>query len=112
MWQKDKGEYHLLLNYSSETQDGSFRATACEGLIQSKKKNQSLFPLHGEGCVICEGVWRLVFTSVDDAKTTLKHTENLTVMRRALELTKSVTLKKAIEARVRKLEKEASHASI
>jgi hypothetical protein len=106
MWQKEKGKLHLLLNHSSAVLDGRFFQTACGELVQSRKDKQKLFPDHiADCCVVCTGVWRLTFTSVDDAKGTLRLTTNLTVLRRSLEITTSVTLKKMLQARIHKLEK-------
>jgi len=106
MWQKYKGQWHLLLNHSSDMQDGRFLETACGDQIQSKRKNQNVFN-SGENCKVCIGVWHLVFTSNADAITTLKNSFDLVVLRRSLWLTRSSTLKKAIGARIRKLEKDA-----
>jgi len=44
---------------------------------------------------------------VSDAKNNLKDMNNLRGLRRALELSKSVTLTKAIEIRIRQIEKAA-----
>lgn len=107
MWQKNKRKYHLLLNYSSETREGSFRRTACGDQIQSKKKNQSLFPVHGEGCAICEGVWHLAFTSTADAMGSLKNETNIKVLENAAIITRSTTLLRAINARISKIKKNA-----
>lgn len=110
MWQKNKGKYHLLLNYSNETHDGSYRQVACGDLLRSKKKNQSVFLPLGEDCVICKGVWHLAFTSTADAMTTLRNETNIKVLNQAAIITKSTTLLKAIHARIRKIEKDAVNA--
>lgn len=107
MWQKNKSKYHLLLNYSNETRDGSFCQVACGDQLQSKKKKQSVFLPRGEECPICKGVWHLAFTSTADAMITLKNETNIKVLNQAAIITKSTTLLKAINARIRKIEKDA-----
>jgi hypothetical protein len=105
MWQKEKGKYHLLLNFSESVIDGRFLQTACNDLLQVQRNKQAEWVSDGR-CIICEGVWRLICTSVDDAKQTLKDTDDLRVLQRALNLSKSVTLIKAIQARMNRLERE------
>lgn len=106
MWQKDKGKLHLLLQHSSDVAEGRFLQTACGDQVQVRKDKQQSFPNHiADCCVVCTGVWRLVCTSVDDAKGTLNHATNMAVLRRSFEITGSITLKKLIGARIRKLEK-------
>ncbi len=107
MWQKNKGKFHLILNHQIDKEDGRFIAIACNDLIQSKKKNQISYPMSVVTCEICTCVWRTVYTSVSDAKNNLKDINNLRALRRALELSRSVTLTKAIEVRIRKIEKDA-----
>ncbi len=104
MWQKEKGKWHLLLNHSADLQDGRFLQTACGNQIQVKRKSQNVFAL-GENCSVCMGVWHIVFTSVAEAKTTLKTTTNLDVLNRSLELTKSISLMNAIVSRINKIKK-------
>ena len=106
MWQKNEGKLHLLLNHRSDVAEGRYLQTACGDQGQVRKDKQQLFPAHiADCCVVCTGVWRLVCTSVDDAKGTLSYTTNMTVLRKSLEITTSVTLKKMLQARIRKLEK-------
>lgn len=108
MWQKDKGKFHLLLNYSSDaTQEGLFRQTACNNSFQFRRAKQDLFAPHEQCCKICWGVYRLICTSVDDAKKSLAFETDLKVLNRSLELTRSITLRKAIVSRIRKMEKDA-----
>lgn len=104
MWQKNKGTYHLLLRFSADVVDGQFLQTACGDQIQVRRKSQStwVFDAH-KPCPICVGVWRLCFTSVDDAKKTLSKETNIKVLNRALEIASQKTLRRAIEARIRKL---------
>lgn len=109
MWQKDGRKFHLLLNYSSDTMDGLYRPIACDDSIQFRRSKQDLFAPHEKCCPICWGIYRLTCTSVDDAKKSLTHETSLAVLHRASYLTKSVTLRKAIDARIRKLEKEAKN---
>lgn len=106
MWQKNKSKHHLLLNYSNETCDGSFRQTACGDQIRSKKKNQSAYPPLAQDCEICSEVWHIAFTSVSEAISKLKNTTNVKVLDQVAILTNSTTLLKAIHARMRKLEKD------
>lgn len=108
MWQKDKGKMHLILNNSGDIADGRFMQTACGDLVRMKKDKQLAFVPHiADCCAVCTGVWRLVFTSVDDARSTLNLTVNLVVLRRSFEVTRSKTLRKMITARIRKIEKDA-----
>lgn len=107
MWQKHKGKFHLILNHQIDKEDGRFIAIACNDLIQNKKKNQISYPMSVVTCEICDCVWRLVYTSVSDAKNSLKNMNNLRALRRALGLSRSVTLDKAIEIRIRQIEKTA-----
>ena len=107
MWQKNKSKYHLILFHQIDKEDGRFIALACNDLIQSKKKNQISYPMNVVTCEVCTCVWHLVYTSVSDAKNNLKNMNNLRALRRALELSRSVTLNKAIEVRIRKIEKDA-----
>ena len=106
MWQKHKGRYHFILNHQTDKEDGRIIVIACNDMISSKKKNQVSYLMNmADSCDICACVWRLVYTSVSDAKNNLKDMNNLRGLRRALELSKSVTLNKAIEIRIRKIEK-------
>lgn len=107
MWQKDKGKYHLLLNFSDGVMEGGFLQTACEDMLQVRRRNQAMFHQLDSVCEVCNGVWHICYTSVDDAKQTLKNTSNLTVLRRATDIAKQATLIKAIEVRIRKVEKDA-----
>lgn len=108
MWQKDKGKFHLLLNYSSDTMDGLFRHIACkDDSIQFRRAKQDMFAPHENCCKVCWGVYRLICTSVDDAKKSLAFEMDLVVLYRAEYLTKSKTLRKAIFSRIVKLKKDA-----
>ena len=112
MWQKrvDEEEYHLLWSYDADL-NGQAVNTACGDLVVVNLKEQVSHPYLVKGCAVCVGVWHLVCTSVQDARGELKHTNNLKVLRRAMELTKSVTLAKALGARIRKIEKYAEKAN-
>lgn len=104
MWQKNKGTFHLLLHFSSDVVDGRFLQTACGDQIQVRRKSQSTWVLDAQKpCPICVGVWRLCFTSVDDAKRTLRNETNVKVLNRALEIANQKTLRKAIEARIKRI---------
>lgn len=110
MWQKSKKKLHLILNHQIDKEDGRFIAIACNDLIPSRKKNQISYPMNvADCCEVCAYVWRLVYTSTSDAKNNLKTMNNLRALRRALELSKSVTLNKMIEIRIRQIEKAAAH---
>lgn len=107
MWQRSRGKYHLLLNFSADVGDGRFLQSACGDQIQVNKKNQMayIWSYTERSCPICIGVWHICFTSVADAKPTIAKETNMKVLRRALELAKQSTLRKAIEVRIKKLEK-------
>lgn len=106
MWQKVKGKYHLLLSPAwriEDTADGRTLQTACEKLVQVRKKNQVLYP-SDHRCGVCDGVASLVHTSVEEARRySLPRETRLVVLYRARELTKSKTLKTAIDRRIRKV---------
>lgn len=108
MWQKYKGKYHLILNHQIDKEDGRMIVIACDDVISSKKKNQTAYPLDIRTCCeVCAYVWRLVYTSTSDAKNNIKDMSNLRALRRALYLSRSVTLNKMIDVRIRKIEKDA-----
>ena len=108
MWQKYKGKYHLILHHQIDKEDGRFIAIACDDLINSRRKNQTAYPLDIRTCCeTCACVWRLVYTSTSDAKNNIKDMSNLRALRRALYLSRSVTLNKMIDKRIRKIEKDA-----
>jgi|SRR5690349_11401338 len=106
MWQKVKGKYHLLLAPAfriEDIADGRFLQTACQELVQVRKKHQVSYPRERK-CGICSGVSALIHTSVEEARRySLPKESRLVVLYRALELTNSKTLKAAIEARIRKV---------
>lgn len=102
MWQKYKGKYHFLMN-AQGAQDGLFRQTYCQDMVQIRKKNQVPYP-RDHKCGTCSGVSSLINTSVEEArKYSLPRESRLVVLYRALELTTSRTLKAAIERRIRKV---------
>jgi len=107
MWQRSRGSFHLLLRYSSvDLRDGQFLQSACGDQIQVNRKNQKNFVEYFEkSCPVCNGVWRICFTSVSDAKHTISKETNIKVLNRALELASQKTLRKAIEVRIKKLQK-------
>lgn len=103
MWQKWKGKYHFLITVRGVAKEGQFLQTYCQELVQVRKKNQVPYPLERK-CGNCSGVSALINTSVEEAKRySLPRESRLVVLYRALELTQSVTLKKAIESRIRKV---------
>lgn len=106
MWQRSRGKFHLLLHFSADVADGRFLQSACGDQIQVNKKNQEAFVFNSEKqCAIYAGVWHISFTSVADAKTAVQNQTNLKVLNRALELARQATLRKMLEARIKKLEK-------
>jgi hypothetical protein len=107
MWQKVNGKYHLLMHMDQDVADGCFRECACGRQVQVRRKNQDPYVHYGgKKCEICSGVWHINFTSVDDAKGSIRIQRNLKVLRRALELADRVTLTRALESRIRQLENE------
>ncbi|MBI5964909.1 MAG: hypothetical protein HY863_15630 [Chloroflexi bacterium] len=109
MWQKknkDDEEYHLLWDIDADL-NGHEVKTACDESIVVNLKDQRSNPYFVPGCALCVPIWHLTCTSVHDAIGKLKHIDNLKVLRRAQELTKSVSLKKAFGARIRKIERNA-----
>jgi hypothetical protein len=110
MWQKENGKYHMLVNYDqSEGDDGRCLGTFCGRTLRVNEKTVEAFVMDRR-CKICEGVWRLVCTSVDDAKCTLRSENDHDILYWAEIHAKQATLKKAIRARIKKLEKEAGNA--
>jgi hypothetical protein len=106
MWQKVKGKYHLLWNFSPDVQDGRFLQTACHDMVQARKKNQvSYVSYGGHMCETCKGIWHINCTSVDDARHSIRDQANLKVLRRALELADRKTLRQALQSRISRLEK-------
>jgi len=106
MWQRSRGKFHLLLHFSRDVADGRFLLSACGDQIQVRQKNQETFVVNPEKqCPICAGVWHISFTSVADAKTTVQKETNMKVLKRALELASQATLRRMLEARIRKLQK-------
>jgi hypothetical protein len=103
MWQRVKGKYHFLVNVDL-MEDGRTAQTFCRDMVEVKRKNQVPYAMN-DRCGYCSGVSHLINTSVADAMIYLKGERNLKVIRRAIELTKSVTLVKALKAKIRKLEK-------
>jgi hypothetical protein len=113
MWQKVNGKYHLLLSAVpiEDVSDGRFMQSACGSQVQVRRKNQiSHVSYGGKRCEICNGVWFINFTSVDDARQSIKGQTNLKVLRRALELSDRVTLTRALASRISMLEKEKAGA--
>lgn len=106
MWQRSRGTHHLLLNFSADVNDGQFVQSACGAQVQVNKNNQKAFvSSYEKTCKVCTGVWHICFTSVADAKPTIAKETNMKVLTRALDLAKQSTLRKAIEARIKKLQK-------
>lgn len=106
MWQRSRGKFHLLLNFSVDVADGRFLQSACGDQIQVRRMNQETFVFNSEKqCAICAGVWHICFTSVADAKTSVQGETNVKMLKRALELASQATLRKMIEARIKKLQK-------
>lgn len=110
MWQKDKaGKVHLLtLNSDNPCRmNGSISSTACGVELRIDSKKQISAHEVQNMCEVCKGIWHIVFTSVDDAKKSMALVTDLVVLRRSSVLTRSKTLRNALDARIRKLEKEA-----
>ncbi len=104
-WQKAKGKFHYLPYDDGIVEEGRFLSAGCSVLMQVSRRSQVIYPEMSNRCEECVDVWRLIATSVDDAKITLKSETRLIVLEQAAKFTKSITLRKAIEARIRKLEK-------
>jgi len=105
MWQKDRKNYHLILNSNAVVLEGELIEMACGIQRHPNKSRQVVITPTWEHCPICDGIWHIVFTSVADARDRVKTTTNVKVLSRALELASQVTLRKMIEARIRKLQK-------
>jgi Zn-finger nucleic acid-binding protein len=106
IWQKHKNNYHLLRPVSDGLQDGAYVKTVCNVQIVVKRKDQ-LVIVTDDMCPICNGVWHLVYTSVADAMQSVRRETNQKVLDCAAIATSSSTLLKAINARIRKLQKDA-----
>lgn len=109
MWQKEKGAYHLLIvGYGrvEDVKDGRFLQAACRRQVQMRRSRQKIYPHPNDRkCGICSGVSELIHTSVEEAiRYSLKRESRLPVLKRALDLTRSATLQKAIGAKIRKVE--------
>ena len=107
MWQKKKNDgsetYHLIWNVGGDL-NGHEVTTACGEKVTmdiADQKNIFLVP----GCAICVPIWHLIGDSAQDAIRDLGHITDLVVLQRSQELTTSKTLKRAIVARIRKIEK-------
>lgn len=105
MWQKAKGKYHLLMGIEPEKAgEGRFLLTACDDQIQVRKKNQVAYVMRTEEmCKVCNGVWHIRFTSVEDARSYIRNQANLKILQRALELEDRKTMRQVLEYRIKHL---------
>lgn len=104
MWQKYKGKFHFLLN-ADRMEDGRTAQSACQELIEVARKNQTTYPMDNK-CGKCSRIAVLINSSIEDSKDDLRREKDMYILRRAFELTQSVTMRKMIRAQIRKLEKE------
>jgi hypothetical protein len=67
MWQIGKdGNWHLLWSMDADL-NNRVVPTACNSKIKAQPKKQEVFP--GQNvCEVCNGVWHIVLTSVQDAQ--------------------------------------------
>ena len=109
MWQKADGKYHWILIAGRRlVKDGQQQAmTYCEKTVIVQPGDQVPYVREGR-CEFCDGVANIIHTAAYEAiQYSVKRETRVDVLHRALEFTSSVTLKKAIERRIRKLEKVA-----
>ncbi len=107
MWQrpyKNAKVYHYLLRDDWRLEDDAIAQVACGVEISIRRAIQDVYPIHRR-CGICNGVYHLVSTSVAEAMGSLKNQENVDVLRIAAEVVCLATLKKAIEAKIKRLDK-------
>lgn len=112
MWQKiDKNpttKYHLVVR----NVDGNILA-ACGQLMREKRDLQVQYwsdVFYGRECMLCREIYGIVYTSVEDAMTTIRKEEKLTVIHGALAVARlnpngKATLIRILESRERVLEK-------
>lgn len=109
MWQrikKDDEQWHFIKNTQADL-NGYVCETACGEKIVLDIAAARTDPYLVPGCKYCVPIWHLVCTSVDEARAQLKNVFDMRVLTRAALLIDSVTLLRAIDARIRKLEKLA-----
>lgn len=106
MWQADKDGSHLLWDYNSDLR-GVLVETACGKRMKANPKKQTISPLVNKNCVMCNSLWHIVCTSVEDAKGALKKETNLHVLERVTLLSRSMSLRKMAQARINRLKKDA-----
>jgi hypothetical protein len=103
MWQKHAGEYHFIMSDRGSHNGRFLRETYCQEQLREDPSRQVPYPRERR-CGVCDGVANLINTSVEEAvRYSLPKETRLVVLYRALELKQSVTLKKAIERRIRKV---------
>lgn len=109
MWQKADGKYHWVLSGDAFlAPDGQPAMTYCRLAVMVDRTSQKPYVSdRNERCDFCNGVTNLLHTSGEEAiRYSLPQISDVEVLERALEFTSSrVTLKRAIERKIRKLEK-------
>ena len=110
MWQKVDGKYHWLLR-ADQMEDGQMAQTYCEEIVRVQHKNQVDYVTNRDDrCGFCDGVAEIIHTAAYEAiQYGVKRETRVDVLRRAIQFTSSVTLTKAINTKIRKLEKAASN---
>lgn len=109
MWQKVDGKYHWVLSADRLlVEDGQQAMTCCKQAVTVQRADQVPYVREGR-CEFCDGVTSIIHTAAYEAiNYSVKAETRVDVLLRALDFTSSVTLKKAIERKIRKLEKVQS----
>jgi hypothetical protein len=105
MWQNVDGKYHWVLSADRLlVADGQQAMTYCRQAVTVQRADQ--VPYIREGCCeFCNGVSNIIHTAAYEAiRYSVPKETSVDVLRRALEFTSTVTLRKAIERKIRKLE--------
>jgi hypothetical protein len=105
IWQRSDqtthSRYHLLAG-----QNGNHVKTACGMEVYTRRGQQTeeVWAIYDRMCPTCKQIWQIVFTSVDEARSTLKSVTDLPVLEGALRLARqkngAATLIKMLERRV------------
>lgn len=106
MWQKVDGKYHwVLITGRRLVLDGQQAMTYCNEAVIVHPADQVPYVTE-DRCEFCNGVAKIIHTAAYEAiQYSVKRETRVDVLRRALDFTSSVTLRKAIKAKLRKLEK-------
>lgn len=107
MWQKVDGKYHWVLSADQNIALDGFQAmTFCRKTVIIQRENQVPYYAGADCCEFCDGVANIIHTAAYEAiEYSVPKETRVDVLKRALQFTSSVTLKNAIERRIRKLEK-------